>query len=79
MMRDQPNRFPEKVIKALQRHAEDSGEYEPEELQRERRLASPMTERATLEVVLEVRQQFAKLSEQVQGLRNNPPKRGFFG
>lgn len=78
MMRDEPSRFPAKVIEALER-ASEFGRYDPEDIQRERRLASPLSERATLEVVLELQKQVTALSHQLQELRDNPPKRGFFG
>ncbi|NKE68506.1 hypothetical protein RAMLITH_22050 [Ramlibacter sp. RBP-2] len=78
MMRDEPSHVPPKVIEALER-ASDFGRYDPEEIQRERRLASPLSERVTLEVVLELQKQVAALSAQLQEMRDNPPKRGFFG
>jgi len=78
MMRGEPSRFPSKVIEALER-ASDFGRYDPEDIQRERRLASPLAERVTLEVVLELQNQVAALSAQLQEMRDNPPKRGFFG
>lgn len=77
LIREQPDRFPEKVTKALER-ASEFGREDDSEIQRERWLASPMSERATLEAVLELQQQVAKVAEQLQELRENPPKRGFF-
>lgn len=80
MMLDEPSRFPESVIKALERHAEYAGDYEPEEAERERQRASPLPGRCTLEAVQHLQQQVVKLTEQIQELRENPqPKRGFFG
>lgn len=79
MMTEQPRRFPEKAVKALRTAREYGGRYDAEEVQRERRLASALTERATLEAVLELQQQVAKLAEQLQEMKDNPPKRGFFG
>lgn len=78
MMREEPGRFPPKVIESLDR-ASEFARYEPEEIQRERRLMSPLAERSILEVVLELQQQVAKLAQQFQEMRDNPPKRGFFG
>lgn len=78
MMRDEPSRFPAKVIEALQR-ASEFGRYDAEDIQRERRIASPLTERVTLEVVLELQKQVAAVAEQLREMRENPPKRGFFG
>lgn len=78
MMSDQPERFPEKAIEALRMAREHR--YDPEDIQRERRLASPLTDKATLEAVVELQQQVAKLAEQLQEMRDSPPpKRGFFG
>ena len=78
MMREQPDRFPPKVIEALD-GASEFGRYEPQQVQRERRLTSPLAEQATLEAVLELQQQVAKLAEQLQDIRENPPRRRFFG
>jgi hypothetical protein len=69
---------PEKVVKAL-RSASEFGDYDAEDIKRERRLDSRFAERVTLEVVLELQQQVVKLAEQLQDMRENPPKRTFFG
>jgi hypothetical protein len=78
MMREQPNNFPEKAIKAL----DQSSEYPPNDAavrQRQQRLESPLAERSTLEVVVELQQQVANLAEQLQEMRAQTPKSGFFG
>lgn len=78
LMREQPGSFPRKVIKALEQASEYVRDDESE-VQRERWLDSPMSERATLEAVLALQEQVAKVAEQLQELRGKPPKRGIFG
>jgi hypothetical protein len=79
MMTEQPSRFHKKAVEALETAREYGGRYDADEIQRERRLASALTDRVTLEAVLELQQQVTKLAEQMQEMRANPPKRGFFG
>lgn len=76
MMLAEPERFPEKAIKAL---ANDFDAYDPKEVERARRMASPFGGHTTLEAVLELQNQVAALAKQIQDMRENPPKRGFFG
>jgi hypothetical protein len=80
MMDETPERFPEEVRKHRAQVLEySSGPASPEELQASRRLASPLVARQTLEVVVELQKQVTDLQKQFKDLRDNPPKRGFFG
>jgi hypothetical protein len=78
IMREEPSWFPTKAIKSLERASEFSLS-DHVEIQGELLLASPLAERAVLEVVLELQKQVKKLAGLLQELRKNPPKRGFFG
>lgn len=78
MIRQQPERFFAEVLKALER-ANEFGRPEASQIQRERRLSSPLGERAILELVLELQQQVANLAEQLRDMQENPPRRGLFG
>ncbi len=52
-MREHPDRFPAKAVEAMER-ASEYRRFDPEELERERRLDSPRVDRSTLEAVLEL-------------------------
>lgn len=78
MMRESPDRFPQKAIEELGGVAE-YGRIDSNELQRDRWLESPLTERSALEAILKLQQQIESISEQLQNLRETPPRRGFFG
>lgn len=77
MMRESPDRFPQKAVEALESAAE-YGRIDSDELERDRWMESPLTERSTLEAILKLQQQLESISEQLQSLRETPPKRGFF-
>lgn len=78
MMRENPDRFPQKAVKELEGVAEYR-RIESDELRRERWLESPLIERTTLEAILALQQQLTSIAGQIQDLRESPPKRGFFG
>lgn len=78
MMRESPDRFPQKAIEELESTVE-YGRIDSDELQRDRWLESPLTERSTLEAILKLQQQLESISEQLQNLRETPPRRGLFG
>lgn len=78
LIREQPGRFPEKVVETLA-NASEYARDEEAVVQRETWTDSPLSERATLEAVLALQEQVAQVAEQLKELRENPPKRGIFG